>query len=146
MVKPRRFRVEGGNLPRRRHIAWSKCLEKRHQIGLFPIGEVDPEALVVKCYDIVQSRRRTIVKIWGPGREATKDRTFDLSDIGTFSADHRAPKVGHGIRRSRKGPETQDTVKTGRPIVSSAGTAPVPVGASNGPALATPIFSGNLME
>jgi hypothetical protein len=46
----------------------------------------------------------------GPSREATKDRTFDLNDIGTFFADHRAPKVGHGIRRSRKGAETQDTV------------------------------------
>ena len=86
------------------------------------------------------------MKIRGPGPEATKDWTFNFSESAHFPLIIARPRAVTVYVVPERRLETQDTVKTGRPIVSSAGTAPVPVAALNGPALATPIFSGNLME
>lgn len=44
------------------------------------------------------------------------------------------------------GPATQEIVKTGKPLTSIPGAVPVPVAALNGPAFATPMFSGSFTE
>jgi hypothetical protein len=66
-------------------LRWVKVSQESHQIGLLLIGKVDPEALVVKCYDIVQGRRRTIVKIASPSREACRRiREYIFPDFATL--------------------------------------------------------------
>jgi hypothetical protein len=109
------------------------------QVLLLCLRKANTKTLVIKVHDIEQSGCRTIMEVGRPRSEPTKDRSFDLADIGTVACNHRSARVGDHKNLTRKRPPGAFQVKTGNPEMSRAGGLLVP-------AFAMPMFKDALTE
>ena len=62
-------------------------LRKATRSAFSLVSKSDSETLIVKIHDVIERRRRSVMKIWCARCERVKDRTFHFADIGAFAAD-----------------------------------------------------------
>ena len=92
-----RMRRQGQNAFRRRERIQTNLIatsgqfpplqhaQECHQVSLFRVSESHGKANVIKFDNLLQTCRRTVMKIWCPCGQPSQDRPFQLPNIRPFS-------------------------------------------------------------
>src|SRR5262245_38891434 len=75
-------------------------LQERDEVRLLSVGQSKLEAAVVELHHLLECGSRPVVEIGRAGGQAAKDRSLELPDVGPFSGDHRASRIGGLHRRA----------------------------------------------
>src|SRR5258707_1230778 len=79
----------------RRRDMGSKRVQKRHQIGLLLVGEVDVKTSIIELHDIPQGVSRTVVEIGSARRQPPQERPLHFADIAAFPGNQSAARIAN---------------------------------------------------